>query len=126
MFSKIEKNYLVNMMLVIIGFACIFTGIGLAFKPGFLMPILIAIKVKSLHEWTGYILTVLLGVHILMHSEWITSMTSKMFSSPKKITATFVTILVALGACIAISTMSTDKKMPKGQNENPAYTKSIQ
>jgi cytochrome c biogenesis protein CcdA len=126
MFSKVEKNYLINIMLVIVGFACIFTGIGLAFKPGFLMPILIAIKIKSLHEWTGYILTVLLGWHILMHSDWIKFMTSNMFSNKKKITATVVTMLIAIVVCISISTMSPDQKMPNDNNGNHSHTKNIQ
>lgn len=126
MFSKVEKNYLINMMLGIVGFACILTGIGLALKPAFLMPILVAIKFKSLHEWTGYILTILVGWHILMHSEWIKTMTRNMFSSKKKMTATVVTIVIALGACISISTMSPAQKVPAGKNAVPSYTKTIQ
>ena len=126
MASKVEKNYLINMMLLIIGFACIVTGIGLALKPGFLMPFLVAIKFKSLHEWTGYILTVLLGVHLLMHSEWIKSMTNKMFSSKKKITATVVTILIAVSACIVISAVSPEGKIPNSKGGSSISTKAVQ
>ncbi len=125
MFSKVEKNYLINVMLMIVGFACIFTGIALAFKPAFLMPLLTAIKFKSLHEWTGYIITVLIGWHILMHSDWIMSMTNAMFSNRKKTTATILTAVLAIGACVAISTMSPEQKRPNDKNGNSSYTKTI-
>lgn len=110
MISKTDKNYFIDIMLVIIGFACMFTGVALALKPAFLMPILGAIKFKSLHEWTGYVLTVLVGWHILMHSEWISSMTKKIISDKKKLTAVMLTILLSVGICVAISTLSPASK----------------
>jgi len=119
MYSKVEKNYFINIMLVIIGFTCMFTGVALAFKPGFLMSFLAAIKFKSLHEWTGYVLIVLIGWHILMHSEWIKTVTDKMRNDKKKLVAAIVTVLVSVGICITIATLSPEMKAPNGKSGNP-------
>ena len=112
MYSKTEKNYLINIMLAIIGFSCMLTGVALSLKPAFLMPILMTIKFKSLHEWTGYILIILIGWHILMHSEWIKSVTNNIVKDKKKIIALALTVLVSVGICITISTLSPDMKAP--------------
>ncbi|WP_378954638.1 DUF4405 domain-containing protein [Pelosinus sp. sgz500959] len=125
MFSKVEKNYLINIMLVSISLVCVLTGIGLSIKPAFLMPILISIKFKSLHEWTGYILTILMIWHVVMHSDWIKSMTKNMLSSKKKLIATVLTGLIALGICVSISTMLPDSKMPSGKEVKQPYTKNL-
>lgn len=120
MYSKTEKNYFIDIMLAIIGFSCMLTGLALAFRPTFLMPILTAIKFKSLHEWTGYILVILIGWHILMHSEWIKCMTNKIVNDKKKITAVVITILFSVGICITISTLSPEMKSSNGRNGNGA------
>ncbi|MBP2625343.1 MAG: hypothetical protein H6Q68_54 [Firmicutes bacterium] len=119
MYSKVEKNYFINIMLAIIGFACMFTGVALAFKPAFLMTILSTIKFKSLHEWTGYVLIILIGWHILMHSEWIKSVTEKIVNDKKKLVAAVLTILLSVGICITISTLSPEMKAPNGKGGYP-------
>lgn len=118
MYSKPEKNYFINIMLAIIGFTCMLTGIGLALKPTFLMPMLRAIQFKNLHEWTGYVLTILVGWHLLMHSTWIKGMTNSIIKDKKKLISTALTILVAFGICVTISTLSPEMKAPDGNRDN--------
>lgn len=115
MISKTDKNYLINIMLAIIGFACMLTGVALAFKPAFLMPILVTIKFKSLHEWTGYVLIILIGWHILMHSEWINAVTKKNVNDKNKLIAVVLTILISVGICVTISTLSPEMKSRPGK-----------
>ncbi len=123
MFEKKDKNYLLTIMLVIISFTCMLTGVALAFKPSLFMPILVAIKFKSLHEWTGYLLIILISVHLLLHAEWIQMVTKTIVKNKKKFTAALVVALLSVGLCITISMVSTDKKAPNGKNGNPyAYS----
>ena len=119
MYSKVEKNYFTDIMLAIIGFACMLTGVALALKPAFIMPILMAIQFKSLHEWTGYILIILIGWHILKHSEWIKTTTNNIVNDKKKLIAAALTVLVSVGICITISALSPEMKAPDGKSGNP-------
>lgn len=115
MYSTVEKKYFINIMLTIVGFVCMFTGVALAFKPAFLM----SMKFKSLHEWTGYVLIILIGWHILMHVEWIKAVTGKIVKDKKKIMAAVLTILVSVGICISISAFSPEMKAPNGMSGKP-------
>ena len=72
MISKAEKNYYLNIPLTIIGFACVISGFIIGDKSVSFG----GINLRSLHIWTGYIMTVLIGLHLLMHVKWIGSVTT--------------------------------------------------
>ncbi|MBU2702250.1 membrane-bound ClpP family serine protease [Sporomusaceae bacterium BoRhaA] len=75
MLSKPERNYYLNIILLVLGTICVLTGIALAIKPPSLMPFLMSIHIKSLHEWTSYALTILVMFHLAFHLNWIKAMT---------------------------------------------------
>jgi hypothetical protein len=77
MLSKPKRNYCLDIALLLMGTFCALTGIALAIKPHSLMPFLMSIHIKSLHEWTGYVLTVLVMLHLVFHLDWIKAMTKK-------------------------------------------------
>lgn len=75
MFSKAKKNYCLNVILLVLGIACSITGIVLDVKPDILMPFFKLIHFRELHKWSGYILIVLVMVHLFWHLDWIKFMT---------------------------------------------------
>ena len=83
MLSKPEKSYYLNITLLLLGMFCVLTGIALAIKPSSLMPFLMAIHFKTLHEWVSYALTVLVMLHLLFHLDWIKAMTKKRMAAKK-------------------------------------------
>lgn len=83
MLSKPERNYYLNIALLLLGTICVLTGLLLAIKPPALMPFLRAISIKSLHEWTSYALTFLVMLHLAFHLEWIKAMTKKKILAKK-------------------------------------------
>lgn len=85
MLSKPEKNYYLNIVLLLLGTICVLTGIILAIKPHSLMPFFMSIHVKFLHEWASYALTALVMLHLLFHIEWIKAMTKKKITTKKAV-----------------------------------------
>lgn len=121
MFSKTDKNYLIDVSLAIIALVCILTGLGLSLKPAALMPLLTAIKMKSLHEWTGYAMLVLVILHLVMHTQWINAVTKTITEKKNKVIALALTIVLSVGLCAAISILSPEQKKPGGM-PNPQQT----
>ena len=83
MLSKPEKSFYLNIALLLLGAVSIFTGLALSLKPPTLMPFLMAMHIKSLHEWASYALTLLIMLHLIFHFDWIKAMTKNKFASKK-------------------------------------------
>ena len=99
MLSKPEKNYFVNIPLTVMALVCIVTGFLLDFKFN-------AFNAKSLHIWSGYIMTGILAIHFLMHTEWIANLTKTIFRNKMKVMAAFATLIVSVGICYSIAVFS--------------------
>ena len=107
MLSKPEKNYFVGIALTIMALVCIVTGFLLDFKSN-------AFNAKSLHIWSGYIMTGILAIHFLMHIEWVANLTKTIFRHKMKAMAAIVTLLVSVGICYSIVVFS-----PQGNSHGP-------
>ena len=118
MISNAEKNYYLNIPLGIIGFACLISGYLLGDKSMSFG----GISLKSLHVWTGYIMTGLIGLHLLMHVKWIKNITMGIFKNRLKVVSLVTTILVSLGICYAsgiIGPQGNDQgHFANGQNQS--------
>lgn len=99
MLSKAEKNYFINIPLAVMALVCIVTGFLLDFKSN-------AFNAKSLHIWSGYIMTGILAIHFLMHSEWIANLTKSIFRNKMKVMGAFATLIVSVGICYSIVVFS--------------------
>ena len=97
MISNAEKNYYINIPLTIIGFACLISGFLIGDKSMSLG----GINLRSLHIWTGYIMTGLIGLHLLMHVKWIKNITGGILKNKLKVISLVTTVLVSLGICYA-------------------------
>lgn len=108
MISKAEKNYYLNIPLTIVGFACVISGFLIGDKSMSFG----GINLKSLHIWTGYIMTGLIGLHLLMHVKWIKNITIGIFKNRLKVISLVTTVLVSLGICYASGILG-----PKGNEQ---------
>ena len=82
MCTNADKNYLLNIALGVSSLACIITGFILKFK----IPALMAsVNIKMMHEWTGYLMSVLVVLHLLMHLKWMQALTKIMVSNTLKL-----------------------------------------
>lgn len=118
--TKAEKNYYIDIALLLIGVVCILTGFALAFKPAFLTTILPVFRMKSLHEWTGYLLTVLIVLHLLLHFDWMKSMTNLIKTTKAKWLIALSIIAISIGLCIAAAVLPSPKTPPGQQNRGAA------
>ncbi|MDR3542441.1 MAG: DUF4405 domain-containing protein [Desulfosporosinus sp.] len=118
MISHAEKNYFLNIPLTIIGFACLISGLLLGDKSVSFG----GLNLKSLHIWTGYIMTGLIGLHLLMHIKWIQNITTGIFKNRLKVVSLVTTILISLGICYASGILGQNGKGQgyplKGQNQS--------
>ena len=118
MISNAEKNYYLNIPLTIIGFACLISGLLLGDKSMSFG----GLNLKSLHIWTGYIMTGLIGLHLLMHVKWIKNITTGILKNRLKVVSLVTTILISLGICFASGILGqngNDQRNPlKGENQN--------
>lgn len=112
MISKAEKNYYINIPLTIIGVACLISGFLLQNKS----TLLGGINIRNLHVWTGYLLTVLIGLHFVMHLKWIKTMTSGIFQNRLKVISLVTAVLVSLGICYASGSIGLNGK-EQGQGD---------
>lgn len=108
MFSKGEKNYLIDVVLGIVGLLCMATGVLLQFRPAFIMNA-VQLPLKELHVWTGYGMLAGVAVHLLMHSKWIKALTKNMVGSRRKALALVMTVVAVFGLCYALAVLG-----PKG------------
>ncbi len=118
MISNAEKNYYINIPLTIIGFACLISGFFIGDKSMSLG----GVDIKSLHIWTGYIMTGLIGVHLLMHVKWIKNITMGIFKNRLKMISLVTTILVSIGVVYASGNIGAKGNeqghFEKGQNQS--------
>ena len=111
MITKADKNYFLNITLFIIGIVCMVTGVLLAFKPQLLMPFILAIKAKTLHEWTGYLFILLVMGHLLFHFDWIKALTKNMRGNSKKRLAALSIGAITILVCAVIPLLAVGKRM---------------
>lgn len=107
MFSKAEKKYYVDIFMFMMGFACIITGFLLKFRsvsaPG--------ANTWVLHEWTGYLVTAFIIIHLVMHSAWIKAATKNLLAKKKAVAGLAVSVFLPVVICGAIIAF-----MPNQQN----------
>lgn len=111
MFSKSEKNYFINIVLVVMALVCIVTGFLLDSRSG-------AFNVRTLHTWSGYIMTGVLAIHLLMHIDWVANLTKTIFHNKIKVIAALATLLVSVGLCYSIAVFSPQQGFSQGFHED--------
>lgn len=84
MLSKTERNFYLHIALLLLGIVIVLTGIALSLRSSALRPFLRALHIRSLHEWVGYALTVLVIIHLVFHMDWIKATAKKIFTMKKK------------------------------------------
>ncbi|HHV35250.1 MAG TPA: DUF4405 domain-containing protein [Syntrophomonadaceae bacterium] len=115
MFMKSEKNYFIDVPLFITGIVCLITGILLHLRPEFSISALTYIR--PLHIWIGYVMTAVIVVHLLLHSNWIASLTKRICSDKKKVAILISVILISVITCYAAAVWGPDPQHCKGQNK---------
>jgi hypothetical protein len=75
MLSKPERNYYLNITLLLLGTVSVLTGIAMSIDLPYFLPFLLAIHIKLLHEYASYSLTVLVILHLIFHLDWFKAMT---------------------------------------------------
>ncbi|WP_158291426.1 DUF4405 domain-containing protein [Desulfosporosinus sp. Sb-LF] len=108
MISNAEKNYYINVPLTIIGFACLISGFLIGDKSLSFG----GINMRSLHVWTGYIMTGLIVLHLVMHVKWIKNITLGIFQNRLKVISLATMVLISLGICYATGIIG-----PKGNEQ---------
>lgn len=81
MLAKPERDYYLNITLLLLGAVSLLTGIALSLKLPYFIPFLLAAHIKSLHEWASYTLTAVVLLHLLCHLDWFKAMTKKGFDN---------------------------------------------
>ncbi|WP_044664288.1 DUF4405 domain-containing protein [Syntrophaceticus schinkii] len=114
MVNRSERNYFLDISLFITGFACLITGILLHLRPEFSISALTYIR--PLHIWIGYVMAAVIVVHLLLHSDWIASLTKRIGSDKKKVVILISIILISLITCYAAAVWGPDTQHGKGQN----------
>ncbi|MCE5286268.1 MAG: hypothetical protein LLG02_10535 [Pelosinus sp.] len=108
MIAKVEKNYFLDILLGIIGFVCIMTGLIIDFRLqaflGFFG------MVKNLHIWAGYALATLVSLHVLWHFAWLQAMTKSMVKTPWKMWAGVLCAATAIIFCVTVAATSPATK----------------
>jgi hypothetical protein len=115
MTSKNEKNYLLDVSLLITGLACLISGILLHIRPEFTISSLTYIR--PLHIWIGYVASAIILIHLLMHSSWINSVTKKLFSDKKKALILIGVIIISIIACYAAAVWGPDTQHHQQQRK---------
>ncbi|MDU2064347.1 MAG: DUF4405 domain-containing protein [Sporomusaceae bacterium] len=77
MISKADINFYLNIALFCLGLISAGTGILLSLK----LPELRVLPLKPFHEWSSYILTGLVLIHLFFHSGWIKTMVRNKLTS---------------------------------------------
>lgn len=87
MFTKSDKNYLLNSALIVVMIVCVLTGINFYNR------------LRFAHEITGYLVTILIVVHLALHNQWIKTVTLSIIADKKKRMALALTLLITIGVC---------------------------
>lgn len=117
MFSQAEKNYCLDIVLLIIGMVCLLTGLAIAQKPSFLAAFASPSKMKFLHEWSGYLFTALIALHLALHVKWIKHMTNSIQAIKNKSLAALALAILSVFLCISIVVLAPAGRIPP---KNPA------
>ncbi len=110
MFSTAEKNYLINIILGVAGLACLVTGLLLKFK---LPALMVYVNLKSLHEWTGYLVATLVVLHLVIHLDWLQVSTKSMVQNKQKFGAAILTLVLSVSLLLGLIAL-----MPAGSKGN--------
>ncbi len=123
MITKNEGNYFLDIVLFIIGFVSIATGILMHLKPQFILSVVSMSYIKPLHIWMGYTIVAIIMAHLLMHSGWIATVTKNIFKDKKKVLFLAIIIAVSVTACYLAATLAPNPRSPKGAYQHGApYT----
>jgi len=79
-----KTNYYVDVLLLISFLIAGVTGIIFFFN---IDPSILGMTrhtMKDWHSWSGIIMTIIVGIHLILHWKWIVVMTKKTFSFKKK------------------------------------------
>lgn len=90
MLTKSDKNYLLNMALTIVTIVCVSTGI------------FYNDSLRFAHEFSGYLMAILIVIHLVWHFQWIKGASKSIISDKKKLTALILTIIISIGVCAAL------------------------
>ncbi|WP_407312065.1 hypothetical protein [Desulfosporosinus sp. SB140] len=113
MLTRSDKNYLLNMALVIVTIVCVFTGIY--FDNG----------LRFAHEISGYLMAILILVHLVVHAQWIKTATRSILSNKKKLLALLLTIVISVGICsLLLQNQQTDRQ-ERNRRGNFQHTQSF-
>jgi hypothetical protein len=78
------------MALTIVSVVCIFTGFFYNDSLGFV------------HEISGYLMVSLILIHLILHIQWIKSVTKSILSDQKKLITLVLTIVISIGVCASL------------------------
>ncbi|WP_088186844.1 hypothetical protein [Desulfosporosinus sp. FKA] len=87
MFTKSDKYYILNSALIVITIVCVFTGINFNNR------------LRFAHEIAGYLMTIIIAVHLALHTQWIKTVTLSIIADKKKLMALMLTLLITIGVC---------------------------
>lgn len=118
MLTKGERNYYIEVALFVTGFACIITGIMLDLRPG---GISIPMWFRSLHIYIGYVMAVLVVIHLLLHSGWIAAVTRDVFKEKKKALAFLLVVVLSVASCYLAATLFTGHGPGGGNRYGPRH-----
>lgn len=90
MFTSSDRNYLLNTALVAVGVVCIFTGI---FYDD---------SLRFAHEISGYLMAILILLHLVFHFQWVKGATRSILADKKKLLAFVLTLAVSVGICVVL------------------------
>ena len=65
-----KKNFVLDMLLLVSGAACIVTGVILDFHL-FFGGREVKFLITEIHRWTGYIMTIGIVLHFIWHWKWL-------------------------------------------------------
>lgn len=115
MLTKSEKNYFLDVPLFITGFACLITGILLHLRPDFSLSALTYIR--PLHIWIGYVMAAVIVVHLILHSQWIVSLTKTICRNKKKVIILISIIIISIVTCYAAAVWGPQPQHQRGHNK---------
>lgn len=113
MFSQAEKNYFIDIVLLIIGVTCLVTGIAIDLKPSFLLALAAPSKLKFLHIWSGYLFTGLIVLHLLHHVQWIRHMSKGIQAIKNKGRIALALAVLSVFLCAALVTVAPSGRAPQ-------------
>lgn len=118
MFSKAEKSFVLNVLLMVIWLGCMITGLAMFFIPReirMLIP-----SVQGFHIMCGITACVLTMIHLALHIPWFRYVTKNLFSTGKKTVTVCVLMAASLGVCAVLYSLAPVNQHPQPHGSEPA------